>query len=131
MKSSKDARRTAKKLFQASVVDGRLDLATVQTIVHRIKERKPRGYLSTLEAYWRLIRLEVESNRARIESATELSSSARNQLVADLRAKYGDQIEPEFSINPDLIGGVRIRVGSDVWDGSVKNRLERLSEKFQ
>jgi len=29
-----------------------------------------------------------------------------------------------------LIGGMRIRVGSDVWDGSVKNRLERLNDKF-
>ncbi len=35
----------------------------------------------------------------------------------------------EFKSNPGLLGGMRVRVGSDVWDGSVKNRLERLREK--
>ena len=51
-------------------------------------------------------------------------------LVADLKKKYGSQIAPEFSVNPELLGGMKIRVGSDVWDGSVKNRLERLGEQF-
>jgi F-type H+-transporting ATPase subunit delta len=47
-----------------------------------------------------------------------------------LKKKYGPQIQPEFSVDPGLLGGMKIRVGSDVWDGSVKNRLERLSEQF-
>ena len=40
--------------------------------------------------------------------------------------KYGRTLELEFHLNPELLGGIRVRVGSDVWDGSVKARLEAL-----
>jgi F-type H+-transporting ATPase subunit delta len=54
----------------------------------------------------------------------------RESVIADLKKKYGDQVEAEFALDPELLGGMRIQVGSDVWDGSVKNRLERLADKF-
>jgi F-type H+-transporting ATPase subunit delta len=82
------------------------------------------------DAYWRLVRLEVERNRAIVQSAVVLDDATKARLTADLRKKYGPQVAPEFSVQPDLLGGMKIRVGSDVWDGSVKNRLERLSEQF-
>ena len=59
-----------------------------------------------------------------LESATQAS------VTADLKSKYGDDLTFEFAINPELVGGMRVKVGSDVWDGSVKNRIERLSNKF-
>ncbi|MEM9282037.1 MAG: F0F1 ATP synthase subunit delta [Verrucomicrobiota bacterium] len=130
MKSGKEANRIAKQLFAASMVDGRLDPSNVQAIVRKLIDEKPRGYLAVINAYWRLVRLEGESNRVVIESAVELDGGMKKSVLADLGKKYGDQLEPEFVINPELIGGMKIRVGSDVWDGSVKNRIERLNEKF-
>ena len=130
MKSRKEALRTAKKLFSASFADGQLDLPTVKKVIDKLAESKPRGYMAVVDAYWRLVKLELERNRAVIESAIELDDATRDHVVADLKKKYGDQISPEFSVNPDLLGGMRIRVGSDVWDGSVRNRVARLSEKF-
>lgn len=130
MKSSKESARIAKKLFAASMVDGQLDLGNVQIIVRKLGETKPRGFLAVLNAYWRLVRLEVESNRAIVQSAVELDAATRDSVVADLKKKYGPQVEAEFTTDPELIGGMKIRVGSDVWDGSVKNRIERLENKF-
>ena len=130
MKSGKEITRVAKKLFEASLVDGKLDTAAVKKIVAKLAYEKPRGYLSLIKRYVRLVRLEVESKRVVIQSATELEPSVKSEVIADLSKKYGDQIEAEYVIDPDLLGGMRIRVGSDVWDGSVKNRLERLSSKF-
>lgn len=130
MKISKDAQRTARKLMEASLIDGILDLGRVKLMVEKIEEQKPRGYLAIAHAYLRLVRLEVEKNRATIESAIELDGPMRQQVETDLKKKYGPQITTEFSVNPELIGGMRIRVGSDVWDGSVANRIERLSEQF-
>jgi F-type H+-transporting ATPase subunit delta len=72
----------------------------------------------------------VEKNRAIVQSAVVLDEPTKTGLVTDLKKKYGPQITTEFSVDPALLGGVKIRVGSDVWDGSVKNRLERLSEQF-
>ena len=130
MKSGKELNRIAKKLFTACVVDGQLDEESVRKVVRKLIDTQPRGYLAILNAFWRLVRLENESNQALIESAVELDESTRNDVVTDLKKKYGPQVQTEFKVNPDLIGGMKIRVGSDVWDGSVKNRIERLEEKF-
>ncbi len=130
MKSRKEALRAAKKIFAASMTDGRLDESVVRKVVARLSESKPRGYQQVADAYVRLVRLEIERNRAVVQSAVALDEATKTSLVADLRKKYGPQIAPEFSVNPELLGGMKIRVGSDVWDGSVKNRLERLGETF-
>jgi F-type H+-transporting ATPase subunit delta len=50
--------------------------------------------------------------------------------VANLKKKYGSDLTTEFVVNPELLGGMRIRVGSDVWDGTVRNRLERLQQEL-
>jgi F-type H+-transporting ATPase subunit delta len=128
MKISKDIRQLARKLVRASFVDGSLERAKVQEIVGAIAEKKPRNYVQLLETYQRLLRLEADKHRARIESATQLDEAAGERIAADLKRKYGNGLTTEFSVNPALLGGVRIRVGSDVWDSSVRNRLERLQQ---
>jgi len=130
MKSRKEALRIAKKIFAASMTDGQLDEGAVRKVIAKLSETRPRGYQQVADAYWRLVRLEVERNRAVVQSAVALDEPTKARLVADLKKKYGPQISTEFSVNPELLGGMKIRVGSDVWDGSVKNRLERLSEQF-
>jgi len=130
MKSRKEALRTAKKIFAASMRDGQLDETAVKKVIAKLASSRPRGYLEVADAYWRLVRLEVERNRAIVQSAVDLDDATKARLTADLRKKYGPQVAPEFSVQPELLGGMKIRVGSDVWDGSVKNRLERLSEQF-
>lgn len=130
MKVSKEIRQVARQLVQLSFADGALNGDKVKEIVREIAAKKPRNYLQLLETYHRLLRLEAEKHRARIESATELDKATGEKIVADLKRKYGAGLTTEFSVNPALLGGVRIRVGSDVWDSSVRNRLERLQQKL-
>lgn len=107
--------------------DGAIDGDKAKQLVKRIGESKPRNHLLILDTFRRLLRLELEAREARIESAVELSGETRQSLEADLAAKYGNDIRFHYSTNADLVGGLRIRVGSDVWDGTVKSRLDRLS----
>ena len=130
MKASKDAQRVARKLFQATMADGKLDADVVRKVIKKLGDSKPRGYLGMIDAYSRLVRLEADRHHARVESAAALSSEMQQTVTSDLRGKYGDQLTVDFSTNADLLGGMRVRVGSDVWDGSVKNRLDRLSDAF-
>ena len=130
MKVSKDARRIARQLLKATVKDGKVDSGVVKTITKKLSSEKPRGFLGVLVSYARLVRLELESNHAVIESAVDLSSEARDSVAADLKKKYGDQLTTEYQTNAKLIGGMRVKVGSDVWDGSVRNRLDRLRDNF-
>ena len=130
MKISKDIRQLSRKLLRASFVDGALDRETINSLVQSIIAKKPRHYIPLLENYQRLLRLEVEKRRARIESAVKLDPEVGLKIVIGLRQKYGAGLTTEFVVNPDLLGGVRVRVGSDVWDSSVRNRLERLQQKL-
>lgn len=129
MKVSKETRQLSRGFLRASFTDGQLDKGRVAALVKSLIEKKPRNYIRILESYQRLLRLEVEKRHATIESASELSPETRSEVLANLKKKYGDELTTEFTVNKNLIGGMRIRVGSDVWDGSVRNRLQRLQQQ--
>jgi len=98
--------------------------------VAKINETKPRGYLELLTGLKRLIRLELESKQVTITSAQALDDQAADKLKLDLTAKYGKDLVFAFQTNPELLGGLKVRVGNDVWDGTVASRLKRLAETF-
>lgn len=130
MKITKEARQLSRQLFRLSFTDRRLDRGKVHSIVETVIHEKPRHFEGALQAYRRLLRLEVEKRHAVIESATSLGDDAGAAVVANLKQKYGDDLTSEFAVNPDLIGGMRIKIGSDVWDGSVRSRLASLQEQL-
>ena len=126
MKISKEARKLSKTLFLGSFTEGRLDEGKVRTIAQTVIDKKPRKYIDILKNYQRLVRTEVAKRHAVIESATELAGDMRQQMLGTLRSKYGQDVTTEFKISPELIGGVRVKIASDVWDSSVRGHLSRL-----
>ena len=130
MKINKETRQLSKELLRASFTDGQLDSGLIMSLVKSLIEKKPRNYIKVLESYKRLLRLEVEKHTATIESATELEPQAGADLLANLKRKYGSDLAARFVVNKELLGGMRIRVGSDVWDSSVRNRLHRLQQQL-
>ena len=67
---------------------------------------------------------------ADVTSARELSADQREQLKTNLERLTGKQIKFNFAIDPDLIGGVVTRLGSTIYDGSVRTQLENLKEEM-
>jgi F-type H+-transporting ATPase subunit delta len=130
MKISKEARRTSRQLFRACLVDGQLDEGRVRMVVSKLSQAKPRGYLGILDAFCRQVSAEIEGQRAQVESAAPLSEELQTQLKSGLESKCGRPLDLHFSVTPELLGGVRVKVGSDVWDGSVKARLEALKDQL-
>jgi F-type H+-transporting ATPase subunit delta len=130
MKINKEIRRLSREMLRASFTDGQLDPGRIKSLVDSLIEKKPRHYIDVLKNYRRLLRLEVEKRRARIETASEVDPVTSSELVTNLRKKYGSDLTTEFVVNPELLGGMRIHVGNDVWDGTVRNRLERLQQQL-
>ena len=64
------------------------------------------------------------------ETLVQLLTELGAEIVANLRRKYGTDLATRFVVNKELLGGMRIRVGSDVWDSSVRNRLHRLQQQL-
>jgi F-type H+-transporting ATPase subunit delta len=130
MKVNKEIRQTSRALLRASFTGDELDPGKIASVVQSLIEKRPRHYIDILENYKRLIRLEVEKRHARIESAAPLSSETNSRILNNLKKKYGTTLTTEFVVNPQLLGGMRVRIGSDVWDGTVRNRLERLKQQL-
>jgi F-type H+-transporting ATPase subunit delta len=130
MKATKQARRDATQLFRACVVNGLLDEARARRVVQQVVTAKPRGYLGTLSYFRRLVLLEVLRRTAKVDSAAPLPPDLQAKVQASLVKVYGQGVTASFALNPALIGGLRIQVGSDVYDGSVRGRLAALERSF-
>ena len=130
MKLNKEIRQLSRKMLQASFTDGQLEPGKIASLVDSLVTQKPRNYIDVLKNYRRLLRLELEKRSATIETASEMDPAIRSEIEANLKSKYGNDLATEFHVDPQLLGGMRIRVGSDVWDGSVRNRLERLQHEL-
>ena len=130
MKIPKKARREAKQLFRAYMVQSLLDESRVRSVARLVLERKPRSYLAVLSHFTRLVRLEIKRRQARVESAIPLASALQASVQANLTRLYGEGLQVSFEPNTALIGGLRVQVGCDVYDGSVQSRLAELANRF-
>ena len=130
MKLNKEIRQLSRKMLQASFTDGQLDPGRISSLVDSLIAQKPRNYIDVLKTYRRLLRLELEKRHATVETSSEVDPAIRSEIVANLKSKYGNDLSTEFHVDPQLLGGMRVRVGNDVWDGSVRNRLERLEHEL-
>lgn len=130
MKISKVARTTARRIFRLCQTDGRLDEAKIRIAISKLVSQKPRDFRGILFALKRLVRLEMDRRHVVVESAVDLDPASRDRVGTGLAAKYGSDLTYEYRVNPALLGGLKVRVGNDVFDGSVKGRLDRLAQAF-
>ena len=110
--------------------NGLLDENRVRQAFDEVIAGKPRGYVGILSHLERLVKLDVIRRTAKVESAVALTPDAASAVQSSLSAKYGAGLNTSFAENAALLGGLRIQVGSDVYDGSVRARLESLRESF-
>jgi F-type H+-transporting ATPase subunit delta len=130
MKISKQARREAKLLFRSCIVDGVLNEGRVRDLVSKVIAAKPRGFFAILSHFQRLLKLYLDRQAARVESAHPLSADQQSQVLGSLSQLYGQGLNVAFSVNPEAIGGMRLQVGSDVFDGTIRTRLKELQASF-
>jgi F-type H+-transporting ATPase subunit delta len=130
MKISKQAQRDARQLFRSCQQNNLLDENRVRQTVSLLAEKKPRGYVEILSRLHRLVKLDLERRAARVESALPLPADLQNDVANNIKKIYGDGVNIVFGQNPALLGGLRIQVGSDLYDGSVQTKLNHLAQSF-
>jgi F-type H+-transporting ATPase subunit delta len=130
MRTTARIRREAKQLYRLCLVDGMMDHDRVLRVVQAVVQSRRRGYLFLLTRFQRLVKLDLARHTANVESAIVLPADIRADIEAGLKKGYGSGVNAFFALNPALIGGIRIQVASDVYDGSVRAELASLERRF-
>jgi F-type H+-transporting ATPase subunit delta len=129
MKIPREARSAAKRLFQSCRVNGALDEGRARQAAQAVASARPRHSLAILSQFQRLVALDLQKSTAVIESAVPLGA-AEAEITGSLRSRFGAALKVRTEVKPGLLGGLRLRVGSDVWDGTVRGRLDALARSF-
>ena len=82
------------------------------------------------EAFEEELRARQGVAKAEVTSARDLSGEERTELVRTLERLTGKRVEANYSLNPELIAGAQVRIGSTVYDGSVREQLNRMRSRL-
>ena len=128
MASSSRIRELAKKLVQLSLdQEGRVEEAKVIEVLEALRSNPPSGHKSLLRDYLTRIRREIAKCVARVEYAGKPDEEALQALKQRLTEHYGRSVDMELHENADLLVGIRITVGDDVYEDSAATRLRPLA----
>jgi|YNPNPStandDraft_1061719.scaffolds.fasta_scaffold13166_3 F-type H+-transporting ATPase subunit delta len=96
-----------------------------------VTDRRRMGLLAEMrQAAETLLDARLGVVRVDVTSARVLSEAQREALAAGFQRLTGLRPRPRFALDPELIGGVVARVGSTIYDGSVRGRLEALKRRL-
>jgi F-type H+-transporting ATPase subunit delta len=127
MAADKQTKLLAKQLFKLSVVNGVVSPEQVTGVLGWIEKTSPHRPIALLKAYHHRIALELAKSRAEVEHAGPVSDATLKQIEAAMTKKYGRAVTASAKPNPKLLAGLRVRVGSDIYESSVAGQLATLS----
>jgi len=127
MAADKQTKLLAKQLFKLSVVNGVVSPEQVAGVLGWVEKTSPRRPVAVLKAYHHRIALELAKSRAEIEHAGPIADTTLKSIEAAMTKKYARPVTASAKANPSLLAGLRIRVGSDVYESSVAGQLATLS----
>ena len=81
-------------------------------------------------AYQELLDLKLNRVRASVVLAREPNAALREEVRKALTTALGKDVFPQFSVDPEILGGTIVRVGERVYDGSVRRRMTRLRRQL-
>ena|SRR5947209_1413472 len=127
MAANKHAAQLGRQFFKLGLENGQITAERVAAVLQYLEKHPPRHGLAVLKAYYRLVRNELAKSHATVEYAGSLSDSVLQQLARLLSTKYNRQISAAAKPNPDLIAGLRIRIGDNIFESSIAGQLEALA----
>jgi F-type H+-transporting ATPase subunit delta len=130
MKIDRHSKRVARRLFRVCVTQELLSEARARQVAARLAAARGGRWLPVLSEFVRLVRLDCERRTAVVESAVPLPADVCDDIGTRVAGAYGPGLTTRFALNPSLLAGLRIRVGSYILDGSVRARLAALEARL-
>ncbi len=130
MKIDRRARKDAKSYFRAALrPDGSLDERALRRILQLLATRKPHNLLGVLSQIYRLVEQAVDERAVEVCSAAPLADRGKS-IFTELETRFGPASKTTYKQDRALLGGIRVRRGSEIWDGTLRTRLQRLQQSL-
>jgi F-type H+-transporting ATPase subunit delta len=123
--------REEKSAIVEKLFSDRVTSMTLQALRLLLQKRREGEFSLMRDEYVAIRRAEGSVLYAGIHSAMELTDDQKKRIIDKLASQSGRQVEAEFSVDPSLIGGVKIALGNDVLDGTVRGSLRRLRDQLK
>lgn len=130
MRTPRQIGRDAKALWRLCGADGHADERRIRRVVDAMIASRRAGALPILKQFLRLVKLDRARHEARIASAAPLDAELQSAVERTLAGRYRG-VTATFVVDPSLIAGMRVAIGSDVYDGSVRAGLAALDRRFE
>jgi F-type H+-transporting ATPase subunit delta len=124
---AKTALKFARQLFSMSIVDGVVSADRVAGVLEYVEKHGTANPVMVLKAYHRLIATEVAKGQAIVEHAGAVNDAMLSAIAAAMTKKYGRAVTASAKPNAELIAGLRVHVGDDVYESSVAGQLAALA----
>jgi hypothetical protein len=130
MRISRKHHRSARLLWQAVSVNGVPDVNRIREAVRSVRQYEGRDAEAVLRCFVERLEVYIRSNRVGIFSADPLSARQQEQLSGLFCGKQAANAGIDFSVDPAVIGGLRIEKGYQVTDLTIARQLEILKEQL-
>ncbi|NOU35261.1 MAG: hypothetical protein HOO88_00570 [Kiritimatiellaceae bacterium] len=130
MKLTRQNRRNARLLWQSVSVNGTPDANRIREAVQAVKQRDGRDAEAVLRCFVQRLEVYIRTNRVGITSAARLSTPQQEQLSGMFRKTESVKAGVSFSVDPAVIGGLRVEQGYQVTDLTIARQLEILQDKL-
>lgn len=125
MKKNTSLQKVVVQLVKVSFIKGELNPAKVKSIVNTLKTLSVGNAINSLSLYLNLLKGELDKSRLIIETPVKLSQEKIDEIT-EIIQKQNQVTETEIIIKPELLGGLRIRIGDKVFEDSISDRIAQI-----
>jgi F-type H+-transporting ATPase subunit delta len=124
--------KLAKRLARLVIEGGQEAIPQIRPALEKILEgRSAADRKAFLKTFHKAVVLELAKETLTVESAEELPEEVIQQVVAGFQPEGGRPLHVVRKINPDLIAGMRVRLGDTVYDASLSSHLNQLASRIR
>ena len=120
----------SKKKLLHDALDGKVGATTLKFLDLLVDKKRFELMVMISAVYAKLAADKRGSAKAHVRTASPLSAETQQQLAAKLKKFTGKEIELDVKEDPELIGGITVKIGDWVLDSSLRGQLRRLRESF-
>lgn len=130
MKLTRQHRRNARLLWQAVSVNGVPDTNRIREAVRTVRQQEGRNAEAVLRCFAERLEVYIRTNRVGVISADPLSAQQQEHLSGLFHRTEAGKAGVDFSVDPAVIGGLRVEKGYQVTDLTIARQLEILKDKL-